>query len=84
MFASAHQYVAPWTSIGRAGHSFGRLAQVKENGMSLGMILLIVLILMLVGSVPTWGYSSGWGYGPSGGLGLVVLIVLILLLLGKI
>jgi hypothetical protein len=52
--------------------------------MTLGTILLIVLILLLIGAVPTWPYSSGWGYGPSGLLGVVLLIVLILLLLGRI
>jgi len=52
--------------------------------MSVGTILLIVLILALVGVIPTWPHSSSWGYGPSGGIGLVLLIVLILLLLGKI
>ena len=52
--------------------------------MTLGTILMIVLVLALVGAIPTWGYSSGWGYGPSGGLGLVLLIVLILALLGHI
>jgi hypothetical protein len=50
----------------------------------LGTILLIILILALLGSLPTWGYSSGWGYYPSGGLGLVLLIVVILLLTGRI
>jgi len=52
--------------------------------MTLGTILIIVLILALVGAIPRWGYSSGWGYGPSGGVGLVLLIVLILVLLGYI
>ena len=52
--------------------------------MSLGMILLIVLILALVGVIPTWPHSSSWGYGPSGGVGLVLLIIVILLLLGKL
>jgi Protein of unknown function (DUF3309) len=52
--------------------------------MSLGTILLIVLILMLIGVFPTWPHSSGWGYGPSGGIGLVVVIVLVLLLMGRI
>ncbi len=56
----------------------------KENEMSVGMIVLIVLILMLVGTVPSWRYSNGWGYGPSGGIGLILVIVLILFLLGKI
>jgi len=48
------------------------------------MILLIVLILALVGVIPTWPHSSSWGYGPSGGIGLVLLVIVILLLLGKI
>jgi Protein of unknown function (DUF3309) len=47
-------------------------------------ILLIVLILLLIGALPTWPYSSGWGYYPSGGLGLVLLIVLILALAGRL
>lgn len=52
--------------------------------MSLGTILLIVLILMLLGVVPTWPHSRGWGYGPSGALGLVVVVVLVLLLMGRL
>jgi len=47
-------------------------------------ILLIILILLLVGTLPTWPYSSGWGYYPSGGLGLVLIILLILVLMGKV
>jgi hypothetical protein len=50
----------------------------------LGTILLVILILLLLGALPTWGYSSGWGYWPSGGLGLILLIVIILLVLGRI
>ena len=52
--------------------------------MSLGTILLIVLVLLLVGAIPSWPHSRNWGYGPSGGLGLVVVIVLVLLLMGRI
>jgi hypothetical protein len=52
--------------------------------MSLGTILVIILILLLLGALPTWPYSSGWGYYPSGGLGLVLVIIIILLLLGRI
>jgi hypothetical protein len=52
--------------------------------MSLGTILLIVLILMVIGALPTWPHSSSWGYGPSGGLGLVVIILIVLLLMGKL
>jgi hypothetical protein len=50
----------------------------------MGLILLIILILLLIGAVPTWPYSRGWGYYPSGGIGLILLIVLILFLLGRI
>ena len=52
--------------------------------MSISMILLIIVILLLVGALPAWPYSAGWGYWPSSGLGLVLLIVLILLLMGRI
>jgi hypothetical protein len=52
--------------------------------MSLGTILLIVLVLMLIGVIPAWPHSSGWGYGPSGALGVVLLVVIVLLVLGKL
>jgi hypothetical protein len=52
--------------------------------MSLGTILIIIHILLLVGALPSWPYSTGWGYYPSGGLGLVLIIVLILLLAGRL
>jgi hypothetical protein len=52
--------------------------------MSLGAILVIILVLMLVGAIPAWPHSRGWGYGPSGGLGLVLVILIVLLLLGRI
>jgi Protein of unknown function (DUF3309) len=50
----------------------------------LGTVLIIVLVLLLLGALPSWPYSSGWGYYPSGGLGLVLVIVLILVLLGRV
>jgi hypothetical protein len=52
--------------------------------VSLGTILLIVLIILLIGAIPSWPYSKGWGYGPSGGVGVILAIVIILLLLGRI
>lgn len=52
--------------------------------MSLGTILLIVLVLMLIGVVPTWPHSRGWGYAPSGVLGVVVVVLLVLLLTGRL
>lgn len=50
----------------------------------MGTILIVILILLLIGAVPRWPYSTGWGYYPSGGLGLVLLIIIILVLLGKV
>jgi len=47
-------------------------------------ILLIILILLLVGALPTWPYSSGWGYYPSGGLGLILLVIIVLALMGRL
>ena len=57
--------------------------RVRETAM-LGTILVIILILILVGALPSWGHSANWGYGPSGGLGLVLLILVVLILMGKI
>lgn len=56
----------------------------EENKMSLGTILLVILVLALLGVIPTWPHSREWGYGPSGGIGLILTIVLILFLLGRI
>jgi hypothetical protein len=52
--------------------------------MSLGTILLIILILALIGALPTWPYSGGWGYYPSGGVGIIVIILIVLLVMGRI
>jgi hypothetical protein len=52
--------------------------------MSVGTILLIVLVLILLGALPTWPYSTGWGYYPSGGLGLVLIVILVLVVMGRI
>lgn len=52
--------------------------------MSIGTIILIILVLMIIGVVPTWPHSKSWGYGPTGGLGLVVVVLLILVLMGKL
>lgn len=50
----------------------------------MGTILIIILVLLLLGALPTWPYSSGWGYYPSGGLGLVLLIIIVLALMGRL
>jgi len=52
--------------------------------MSLGTLLLIILILMLVGVLPTWPHSNSWGYGPSGGLGILTIVIIVLLLTGRL
>ena len=52
--------------------------------MSIGAIILILVVLMLIGAIPAWPHSRGWGYGPSGGLVLVLVILIVLLLLGRI
>jgi hypothetical protein len=52
--------------------------------MSIGTILLIILILALLGALPSWPYSNGWGYYPSGGLGIIVLVVIVLLVTGRV
>jgi hypothetical protein len=60
-----------------------RVQQNVQDEM-LGTILLIILILLLIGALPTWGYSGGWGYYPSGGVGLLLIIVIVLLVVGRI
>jgi asparagine N-glycosylation enzyme membrane subunit Stt3 len=55
-----------------------------EGEDMLGTILLVLLILLLIGAIPSWPYSRNWGYGPSGGLGLLVVIIIILLVMGRI
>jgi hypothetical protein len=59
-------------------------ARLAKEIVMLSTILIIVLILVLIGALPTWPYSSGWGYGPGGILGLVLVVVLILALMGRI
>jgi len=61
-----------------------RESENPKGGESMGTVVLVLLVLLLIGALPTWPYSSGWGYYPSGGLGLVLLIVLILALTGRI
>jgi hypothetical protein len=61
-------------------HSRSVIVEVKV----LGTILIIILILLLIGALPTWGFSRSWGYFPSGGLGLILVIVIILVLIGRI
>ena len=56
----------------------------KERMMGLGTILLIVLVLILLGVIPTWPHSRGWGYGPSGVVGVLLVVLLVLLLMGRL
>jgi len=75
-----------------SGSTAGRIKASKvprynedtSKGVTMGTILVIILILLLIGALPAWPYSSGWGYWPSGGLGLIVLILIILALTGRL
>jgi hypothetical protein len=57
---------------------------IAEDRASMSTILLIILVLLLLGALPTWPYSAGWGYYPSGGLGVLLVILIVLLVLGRI
>lgn len=64
--------------------AFHKCLEAEDREMSLGTILLIILLLMLIGVIPTWPHSRSWGYGPSGMVGLILVVLVILLLLGMI
>jgi hypothetical protein len=85
-FASAHPHATAARLLHRFWVNEFRIfpAGERNNNMSIGTILIIILILALIGALPTWPYSSGWGYYPSGGVGLLVLILVILLLMGRL
>jgi uncharacterized membrane protein YkgB len=67
---------------GHHGHHW-RL-RAEETAMGLGTILMIVLVLLLIGVIPSWPHSRNWGYGPSGGIGLVLVVLVVLMLMGRI
>jgi hypothetical protein len=67
-----------------AARRFESLKSFYQEGNVMGTILLIILIILLLGSMPTWPYSAGWGYYPSGGLGLVLVVVLVLVIVGRL
>jgi hypothetical protein len=69
--------------VGSTARFAGRELEII-GGIMLGTILLVLLILLLIGSIPAWPYSRGWGYYPSGGLGLILVVVVILLATGRI
>ncbi len=80
---------ASWVPASRVDAIYGTESTAgdrrrRKESIMLGTILLILLVMLLVGALPRWPHSRGWGYGPSGGLGLVLLIVLILVLMGRI
>jgi Protein of unknown function (DUF3309) len=74
--------IMPTELLHRGSRCRDGVGQEREN--MLGTILIILLILLLVGALPTWPYSTGWGYYPGGGIGLILIIVLLLVLVGRI
>jgi uncharacterized protein DUF3309 len=82
-YGPASGFVRIWVADGEGVRRLGSTTN-RETHMSIGTILLIILILALIGVLPTWGHSRSWGYGPTGGLGIVVVILIILLVMGKI
>jgi Protein of unknown function (DUF3309) len=75
--------VAP-VSVGRAAALRSQIFSSEVEGIMLGTILVVILVLALLGALPRWSHSREWGYAPTGGVGLILLIVVILLLLGRI
>jgi hypothetical protein len=65
-------------------HRFGLDTNGQGEAPMLGTILLVLIVLALVGALPTWPHSQAWGYGPSGGLGLILVVLLILVLMGRV
>lgn len=63
---------------------FSHTSRTWETDMSISTILLIILVLLLIGALPAWPYSSGWGYYPSGGMGLVLIVLLVLVVTGRL
>jgi len=74
----------PCANAQNASNCGRTIAATEEQHMSLGMILLIVLVLALLGAIPTWPHSRNWGYAPSGGVGLLAVILIVLLVTGNI
>jgi hypothetical protein len=72
--------------MGRAGMLFSATGSEGqgEGVMNIGTLLIIILILLLIGAVPTWPHSQSWGYAPSGTLGIILIVVIVLLVLGRI
>jgi hypothetical protein len=76
---------APPPTLGAGiAHLNSALSGARRKEMTMRLILLVILILLLVGALPTWPYSTGWGYYPSGGLGLILIVLIVLLLMGRI
>ena len=71
-------------SCGSCAHGTAFAQLCSDARKLMGLILLIIVLLLVVGALPTWPYSTGWGYYPSGGLGLILIILLILLLMGRL
>jgi Protein of unknown function (DUF3309) len=80
--SAAGRLVMPAELLHRGSRCHGGVGQERKN--MLGTILIILLILLLIGALPSWPYSGGWGYYPGGGIGLILIIVIVLVLVGRI
>jgi hypothetical protein len=76
-------FILPWEAVDSSIED-SRFPVYIERNIMLGTVLLVLLILMLLGAIPTWPHSKNWGYGPSGGVGLILVILVVLLLSGRI
>lgn len=85
MSASPYTAKRHWLMASRFSKAYDSTNLVIQKGIAMLItILLVVLLLSLVGSIPAWPHSRGWGYGPSGGIGLVLLVLVVLMLMGRI
>jgi membrane protein YdbS with pleckstrin-like domain len=76
--------VCGWVAVLARVRKSSISAQSVRREETMGLIILIIVLLLVIGALPTWPYSTGWGYYPSGGLGLILLILIILLLMGRL
>ena len=76
-------------AVASSAHCVGAILRLVEHnrhhlGGEMGLIIIVVLILLLAGAFPSWNYSQGWGYGPSGIIGVILIVLIVLLIMGRL